>query len=421
MVNNLQLSAPQHVFLNELTTKFRAYVGGFGSGKTYVGCLDLLLFALSHKGIIQGYFGPTYPSIRDIFYPTIEEAAESLGLRVVIKASDKEVSIYKGRHLIGIIICRSMDRPESIVGFKIARALVDEIDTMPLHKATAAWRKIIARMRLKIPGVINGIGVTCTPEGFLFVYDHFKKNPTKSYSMVQASTYENEEFLPDDYIEVLLESYPSNLVEAYINGDFVNLTSGTVYVYFDRHIHDTNSVVKFGEPIDIGMDFNVGKMSAVIFKKPKVDSKRSPHLEIVDEIIGYADTPALIEAIKEEFPHNKVTVFPDAAGKGRHTVGATLSDHKLLKDAGFTVRVLPSNPLVKDRVQSVNKLFSDGRLKINTAKCPETTAALEQQVYDKNGKPDKTMDLDHPLDALGYRISRDYLLSRPTINYGRAL
>ena len=68
----LKLSAPQNVFLNGLGTKYRAYVGGFGSGKTFIGCIDLLLFFASNPRTTQGYFGISYPSMRDIFYPTFE-------------------------------------------------------------------------------------------------------------------------------------------------------------------------------------------------------------------------------------------------------------------------------------------------------------------------------------------------------------
>ena len=75
-----ELSAPQGIFLNGLNTKFRAYVGGFGSGKTFVGCLDLLTFAAQHPGTVQGYFGATYPSIRDIFYPTFGRGCRAFRL-----------------------------------------------------------------------------------------------------------------------------------------------------------------------------------------------------------------------------------------------------------------------------------------------------------------------------------------------------
>ena len=161
------------------------------SGKTFVGCLDLLTFFAEHPGTRQGYFGPSYPSIRDIFYPTFEEAAEMMGFRVVVRESNKEVHVYRGGRYYGTVICRSMDNPSSIVGFKISRALCDELDVLNEDKAKHAWNKIIARMRLVIDGVPNSIGVTTTPEGFKFVYSQFAKNPTASYSKYRTPTTKN--------------------------------------------------------------------------------------------------------------------------------------------------------------------------------------------------------------------------------------
>src|SRR6185437_5109556 len=140
----------------------------------------------------------------------------------------------------GTVICRSMEKPETIVGFKIGHALVDELDVMPLIKAQTAWRKIIARMRYNVPGLKNGIDVTTTPEGFKFVYQQFVKalreRPVLQnlYGLVQASTYDNELNLPDDYISSLMASYPPQLIQAYLRGQFVNLASGSVYPEFDR-------------------------------------------------------------------------------------------------------------------------------------------------------------------------------------------
>lgn len=105
-----------------------------------------------HPKADRGYFAPTYPQIRDIYFPTIEEVAFDWGLRVKIAEVNKEIAFYSGRVYRGTTICRSMEKPASIVGFKIARADVDEIDTMPERKAEQSWNKIIARMRLKFDG-----------------------------------------------------------------------------------------------------------------------------------------------------------------------------------------------------------------------------------------------------------------------------
>lgn len=407
---NLSLSAPQSTFLNDLGTKFRAYVGGFGSGKTFVGCLDLLIFFSQHPGTRQGYFGPSYPSIRDIFFPTFEEAAHMLGFRVETREANKEVHLYRGRMYYGTVICRSMDRPESIVGFKIARALVDEIDTLPKAKANRAWNKIIARLRLVIPGVQNGIGVTTTPEGFLFVYEKFAHAPTESYSMVQASTYENQAHLPEDYIDSLIETYPAELIEAYLGGEFVNLTSGLVYKSYNRRRCASSETIKPGEPLYIGQDFNVTKMRSTTYVI------RDGVWHAVDELVDLYDTPELITTLKSRYDGHKMTVYPDASGGSRKTVNASESDIALLEQAGFSIRVRSTNPAVKDRIMSVNGALERGMVKVNADKCPETARCLEQQAYDDNGEPDKKSGHDHQNDATGYPIAYEMPIRKPIAN-----
>ena len=163
------LNVPQARFL-AMQQKFKAYVAGFGSGKTWVGCGGICKGFWEFPKINQGYFAPTYPQIRDIFYPTVEEVAHDWGLKVKIVESNKEVHFYSGRQYRGTTICRSMEKPDTIVGFKIGNALVDELDVLKADKARQAWRKIIARMRYKVDGLRNGIDVTTTPEGFKFVF-----------------------------------------------------------------------------------------------------------------------------------------------------------------------------------------------------------------------------------------------------------
>ena len=412
----LNLSNAQYRFL-QLDKKFRAYVGGFGSGKTFAGCIDLASFTLAHPRLVQGYFAPTYPLVRDIFYPTMTEASEMLGMRVLIHESNKELTLFRGRQYYGTVICRTMDKPANIVGFKIVRALCDELDVMPAKKAEEAWNKIIARLRLVAPGVVNGIGVTTTPEGFKFTYQRFKKNPAESYGLVQASTYENADYLPADYISSLRESYPAQLIDAYLLGEFVNLNTGTVYK-FSRTLNHCDDVIEGHEPLYIGMDFNVGKMAAIIHVK------RNGEPRAVDEIVNAFDTPEVIRIIQQRYligTQRSIMIYPDASGNNRKSVNASETDISLLEQAGFTVCVNPSNPAVKDRIHAMNAMFcnADGerRYLVNTARCPTYTEALEQQVWAKNGEPDKSADIDHPNDAAGYFIVFDYPVIKPMTRF----
>lgn len=413
------LSFPQHIYLNQLTTPFKGYVGGYGSGKTFVGCLDLLNFLSISPGVIVAYFGPTYGTIRDVFYPTIEEVCKLLGFTCEIKTANREVHLYRGPYFYGTIICRSMDNPDSIIGFKFARAFIDEMDTLStVGKQERAWNKIIARRRgLSDHQVV--VGITTTPEGFKHTYNLFADNPTKSYSMVQASTYENQRYLPSDYISTLKETYSPELVNAYVNGLFVNLTSGTVYNVFDRVLNSSSVVQNSGEYLHIGMDFNVTNMSAIIHVI------RGGDPIAVDELSGVYDTPAMIKVLKEHYHDHPISIYPDATGKNRESVDASTSDIAELENAGYHCVYNGLNPRIKDRIAAMNRMFLSAngqrRYKVNIARCPGYTKDLEQQSYDKAGMPDKLGNNDHRPDAGGYFICCEFSIVRPETIIGYQL
>lgn len=401
-----KLNRPQARYL-ALEHKFRAFVAGFGSGKTFVGSAGLCAHAWEWPKIESGYFAPTYAQVRDIFYPTIEEVAFDWGLNTDIHETNHEVSLYAGNQYRGTILCRSMEKPGEIVGFKIGHALIDELDVMKKAKAEVAWRKIMARMRYKVDGLKNGVDVTTTPEGFKFVYSQFvkavrdKPELASLYGMVQASTYENGKNLPDDYISSLLASYPPQLISAYIRGQFTNLATGNVYPNFDRKLNHTPERIRPNEALHIGMDFNVLNMTAA------VSVIRGDLPLTLEELTKVRDTPTMARMLKERYKDkgHGVVIYPDASGQNTSSKNASESDLSILKQAGFTVVVNSTNPAVKDRINAVDAmtLNADGlrRWKVNTDQCPTLTEAQEQQAWD-DGEPDKKTGHDHPNDAVGY-------------------
>ncbi|MDB5995252.1 MAG: phage terminase, partial [Pseudomonas sp.] len=305
-------------------------------------------------------------------------------------------------------------------------ALVDELDVLTAIKAQQAWRKIIARMRYNVAGLKNGVDVTTTPEGFKFVFLQFvkqlrdKPKLNEMYGLVQASTFDNELNLPSDYIESLMESYPEQLIRAYLNGQFVNLTSGSIYHAYDRKLNQCFDTVQAGEPLFIGMDFNVGKMAAV------THVKREGLPRAVDELMDGYDTPDMIRRIKERYwgyedgnfrKTCEIRIYPDASGDSRKSVNASVTDIAMLSQAGFSVIAPEANPPVKDRINAMNAMFcnaqSERRYLVNPFTCPTYADGLEQQVWAANGEPDKTQGSDHANDAGGYFIHGDYPIIKP--------
>ena len=222
--------------------------------------------------------------------------------------------------------------------------------------------------------------------------------------------------MPEDYLDNLKDIYPDQLLKAYTEGEFVNLTQGTVYTSFSRTKCDCSSVVEGNEELRVGMDFNVTKMSAVIYVLRKVEGKTKPVWDAVDELEGIYDTPAMIVALRHNYPKNPINVYPDASGKSRKTVEASTSDITLLEEAGFGIRVNRKNPFIKDRVMATNAAFDNGWVRVNCDACPSFASNLEQLSYDAAGVPDKTSGLDHLIDAGTYPIAYEMPITRPLAN-----
>ena len=90
----IKLNVPQGQFASK-QNKYKAFVAGYGSGKTVMGAFGLCKHSIEQPLIPVGYFGPTYVVIRDVFYPTIEEVAHEFGLMTRVKTGDKDFRAEK--------------------------------------------------------------------------------------------------------------------------------------------------------------------------------------------------------------------------------------------------------------------------------------------------------------------------------------
>jgi len=396
MQMKIQLTRPQFEFLR-LSCKFPLFVAGYGAGKTHalIVCAIHDLFS-APDGAKVAVYSDTYDQLKLNIIPRMEGMLADLGISYVFNRSDFVISAGDRK-----LIFRSIDNPRRIIGYEALRSHVDELEAgTTKDKAADVWRRIVARNRQRIPGMDNRVSCYTTPDqGFGFTYERWSKSPpSDDYQYVRASTDSNP-FLPDDYYDALLADYPEELARAYVSGEWCNLTSGSVYPAFNRTDCSSTRKVMSGEPLHIGMDFNVNNMAAVVAVRD------AEVLHVVDELIGYRDTPAIIEAIKGRYPGHVVNVYPDASGASTSSQDASRSDIILLKQAGFLVRAKRRNPRVRDRVVCVNQRLSEGRLRIHVDRCPQLVECLEQQTYDAHGQPDKDQGYDHANDALGYMVA----------------
>lgn len=211
--------------------------------------------------------------------------------------------------------------------------------------------------------------------------------------------------MPRDEIEAARRKMDTRTFRQEYEASFENY-AGVVYYCFARRASHTDAVIRTGEVLHVGMDFNVGKMAAVTF----VVRDGLPFA--VDETMKALDTPAMIEKLQDKYPGFSIVVYPDASGENRKTSKASESDVSLLRKAGFTVRVNAANPAVRDRENSVNAMLHNTvgvrRLLINTDRCRLFTQSLERQIYSDDCAPDKKAEYDHANNAGGYFIVSRY-------------
>lgn len=192
---------------------YRGFVGGRGSGKSYVGAYDLIFRAMSERGRGRLYMvvAPTYVILQDASMRTVVQIAEELG---VIKERWKQpprLVLNNGSE----IIFRSGDDPEKLRGPNLSGVWMDEASLM----SKEAYSVCIACLREA--GQAGWLSATFTPKGIShWTYEVFATNKTNT-QLFRSSTTENP-FLPGEFIDALKGQYSDRQASQEISGEFVD-------------------------------------------------------------------------------------------------------------------------------------------------------------------------------------------------------
>jgi hypothetical protein len=223
----------QLAFVDDTATQILGISAGYGAGKTRALCAKAVMLAAVNQGFIGCVMEPTGPLIRDIWQTDFEAFLEAYDIPYTFRASPLPEYML---HLPGgdtKILCRSFENWSRIIGLNLAWVLADEIDTVTPSIANKAFPKILGRLR---SGNVRQFGAASTPEGFRWMWNTFGSDEAKQRpdrQLIKMRTADNPH-LPPDFIERLEANYDPSLLRAYLDGEFVNLTTGQVYDRFDR-------------------------------------------------------------------------------------------------------------------------------------------------------------------------------------------
>lgn len=398
----------QQAFCSNTTHRKLGLVCGFGAGKTYGLVSKAVSLAAQNIGYASALFEPVAPMLRDILERTMDDLLTEWQIPFTFRVSplpEYTLTFAEGQHTI---LLRTMETWNRIRGQNLCAIGFDEADTAPMRVAQNATRMALARLRA---GNIRQFYAATTPEGYGWAYQTFKAEATEDTCLIQARTEDNPH-LPPDFIPSLVENYPANLIQAYLNGEFVNLTTGTVYDRFnrDKHLVPDMRLPDEDETILVGIDFNIGNCNAVLAVR------RGKELHVFDEIAGAHDTDALGQELRRRHPDARILGYPDASGRNRST-NSSRSDIAILQSYNISNMAPSANPPIRDRVASVQAALENGtgatRFWVHP-NCKKLIESLELQCWTDKGEPDKESGYDHMADACGYLVHRLFEVGKPT-------
>lgn len=408
----------QRIFVEDMEHKYVALCGGYGSGKSVAAVAKSILLAFRSPGYTGIFLEPTIPLLRDVAIPAWEAFLARFSIPYEFRSSPLPNIVLRIPGGDTPVFLRSLENTDRLIGVNAAWIIADEIDTVKEDIATKAIIKLQGRVRV---GNCRQIAFATTPEGYRFMHTFFVREASPEKRLIKAKTTDNP-YLDPDYAENLRKQYPPQLVESYLNGEFVNLATATVFSEYDRHRCKTAvQAPDHDELVVVGADFNIGRSMSVY---GVIRSERGiPVLHIFGEHQAN-DTFSLAQFLRRQYTNQillkNLIVFPDASG-GRMQTSSTTTDHQILRDAGIRVMTERKNPVIQETIQHANALFHNAQVRINTSTCPSLVSCCTEWGYDENLKPEKGTGSDahdHIGDALRYLLWGAIPPGGPSIRVG---
>lgn len=203
---------PKQIEFCDSRALYRCFIGGRGSGKSWVACYDLIRRALPKRTYLLA--SPTYPMLFDSELRTFAAIGEQLGvIRDLKRSAPASAKLYNGAE----ILFRSADDPERLRGPNLSGAVLMEAALM--HRDAYD----IAIACLREVGVQGWLTAASTPRGpSHWTYEVFATNRPDT-QLIRASTGENP-FNPKTFEATLQAQYgDTNFARQELGGEFVQL------------------------------------------------------------------------------------------------------------------------------------------------------------------------------------------------------
>jgi hypothetical protein len=385
----MKLSHPQADIALD-TRRFRVAVCGRRFGKTHLAMREIARFARQPDSLVL-YCAPSYRMAKNIMWKKLKKQLLSLNWTKKINESELTIELING----STIQLRGTENYDALRGTGNTFLVLDEVADMDPE----VWYEVLRPTLSDTQGHALFLG---TPKGMNWLkdlYDMAKIDP-ENWASYQYTTLQGGN-VPEEEVQAAKRDLDEKTFRQEYMATFEQYSGLIYYGFGDANVGPVPAITD-KDILLIGLDFNVDPLSAV------VATKQGDHLYVHEEIvIEGASTHDLISEVQRKWPKNRIEVFPDASGAQRRT-SSTTTDHIILANARWTVRVNRTNPPVLDRIAAVNSRFKNSagqsHVTINIT-CRKLIKGIGAQVYKEGTRiPDKDSGMDHLNDAIGYLI-----------------
>lgn len=390
----MQLTDIQKEIIND-ENRFKIIISGRRSGKTMAAIASLAKYSRYPNKKCM-YIAPTYRMAKQIVFDDLYQMLKERNWLKDVNRSDLAFMLVNG----STIYLRSADNPDSIRGIGLDYVVLDEAADI----SEEAWKAVI---RPTLSDKEGSAMIISTPKGRGWLYDVYNDaKHLNDWNSWQFTTAEGGIVSQEELAQARIDLDERTYKQEY-EAEFVDY-SGLIYYAFGEHnIKDMDFDTSHNIPVHIGIDFNIDPGCAAIA------FKHQGGIHIYDEVEIYGtDTREMVFEIKRRYPDRRYICYPDASGAQRRTSAGGITDHIILKNAGFKLQVGSVNPSVKDRIASVNAVLKQDNTRLTISpKCAKIIKGLRSHTYKEGTRqPEKNgaVDYSHFNDSVGYMVNHLY-------------
>jgi PBSX family phage terminase large subunit len=409
---------PYQMEFHNSKAKYRAIIGGYGSGKTTAGVIEAIIQSILYPNNL-GLIGRA--DARRLKLTTMEVFNEICPPQLISKRNEHDgiIEFVNGSRIVYMGLLEEHDAPFKIKSLNLGWFFIDQAEEVSYN----IFEDL--KYRLRRQNSARCAFLTANPRGKNWIYKVFvskellDETEKNLYQYWKVTTYDNP-YLPTDYI-AQLEKMPPHLYRIYVLGEFEGFTDEVFSIKWENVLIDEikpferQNLDEFKKYTFIaGIDYGFRNPSAVVFSYYK---QEIGELIVFDEIYEPGLTALeLAQKIKDRMFYwgiNPIFIIDPSTKQRSGVSGTSIYDELCL----YIPMIIPGNNEVRTSISRIQGLFNQGSLKItkNNVNLIEELRNYswkdereELAMMEKPSEKISTSKNDHAVDALRYIVNYLY-------------